>query len=143
MPDKPDKQALAASAQLTAPAAPYSPTATEAAALVANSTRRANRAPLVRLKTSNYRQEGLAATTSVSVDHPDPIAGERLFREQLATDDAMFSSVLSEQLGLLALNEAGTGMDDQTLNRHLSVVRAIAPNDEIETLLACQMTAVH
>ena len=29
------------------------------------------------------------------------------------------------------------------LNAHLSTVRAIAPRDEVETLLACQMAAIH
>ncbi len=123
----------------TPAAALYAPTPRETAALEAHSTRRAGRAPLVRLKTV----ETAPGKTTVSVDHPDPVAGELLFCEQLATDDGSFSSVVAEQLGFLAMNQEGTAIDDQTLSRHLSVVRGIAPTHEIETLLACQMAAVH
>jgi len=118
------------------PAAPYEPTAPELRAIAANAARREARTPFVPLKVL----EVAAGKATIQIDHKAAVA-EALFCEQLGTDDSVFASYVAEQLGMLSRVEGD--LSANVLNAHLSTVRAIAPRDEVETLLACQMAAVH
>ncbi|MEO6013925.1 MAG: hypothetical protein ABIQ30_10125 [Devosia sp.] len=120
----------------TVPVAPYEPTPVEQTAIAENASRKANRSPLVPLKVVSV-EDGKG---TIQVDHRASVA-EPLFCEQLATDDSVFASYVAEQLGMLSV--VNGQLSGNVLNAHLSTVRAIAPRDEVETLLACQMAAVH
>ena len=119
------------------PTVPYQPTPPEADAIAANAARKTQRAPLVPLRLKSC--EGGVA--QIQVNHADPAAGEVLFQEQLATDDQVFASFVSEQLAFLSIVKGA--INENVLNAHLSTVRAVQPRDGIETMLACQMAAVH
>lgn len=118
------------------PAETYEPTLAEVKAMTENASRKAKRAPLVPLKVLSV-ENGKA---SIQVDHKANVA-EPLFCEQFATDDSTFASFVAEQLGMLAVVDGQ--LNAHVLNAQLATVRAINPRDEVETLLACQMAAVH
>ena len=121
--------------------APSEPTPTEQTALDGNRERKARRAPLVGVKV--IKAEG--GTTQIQVSHRDPTLAEPLLCEQFGTDISEFASLLVEQLGQLSVvkSEGGETVSDKVLNAHIAMVRGIAPADEIEAMLACQMAAVH
>lgn len=118
------------------PVAPYEPTVEEQAAIASHAARAKRRSPLVPLKLLSV-ENGKA---SIQVDHKASVA-EPLFCEQLATDDSTFASYIAEQLGQMAIFNGQVNAN--ILNAHLATVRAIGPQDEVETMLACQMAAVH
>lgn len=118
------------------PVAPYEPTPEEQVAIANNAARAKKRSRLVPLKVLSV-EDGKA---SIQVDHKASVA-EALFCEQLATDDSTFASYIAEQLGHMSIFKGQ--INANMLNAHLSTVRAIGPQDEVETMLACQMAAVH
>ena len=121
--------------------APYEPSSTEQVALASNAERKAARSPLIGVKVT--KAEG--GTTRIQVSHRDPTLAEPLLCEQFGTDISEFASLLVEQLGHLSIvkSESGETVSDNVLNAHITMVRGIAPTDEIEAMLACQMAAVH
>jgi hypothetical protein len=77
----------------------------------------------------------------LSPDHPDTAIGYALLMEALGTGDLNF---LYGLLGQLAnAGSRGPKIDEEALNFMLSMVKGIAPRDQIETMLAAQMAAVH
>jgi len=114
-------------------AKPYEPTTRERAALEAQHDRQRRRrpAPNVKLSTSNNG-------SVISLDHADEAAvGVSLLMEAIGTADADFLEGLIKQLADV------TDQNEQELNFMLSVVKAITPRDEVETMLAAQMAATH
>ncbi len=74
-------------------------------------------------------------------DHPDIAVGQILLMEALGTTELDF---LRGLLGQLAnAGSQGGQVDEDGLNFMLSVVKGIEPEDEIESMLAAQMAAVH
>lgn len=118
------------------PVAPYEPTPEEQVAIANNAARAKKRSRLVPLKVLSVEN----GTASIQVDHKPSVA-EALFCEQLATDDSTFASYIAEQLGQMAVFKGQ--INANILNANLATVRAIGPQDEVETMLACQMAAVH
>jgi hypothetical protein len=78
---------------------------------------------------------------AIAFDHPAPVAGETPLMAALGAADRDFCSGLVVQLGDAA--SYGDKVDEQELNFMLSVVKGIKPRDEVETMLASQMAAVH
>ncbi|WP_202332678.1 hypothetical protein [Mesorhizobium sp. L-8-3] len=120
------------------PSAPYDPTPRERAALEAQEARRKARLPMVRFKTVVDDP----AAKEVTFDHPDFDTACALLRESLATADSIFTAGIVNQIGNIGI-QGGADPDAQGLNFAMSLVTGIEPQDQIETMLATQMAAVH
>ena len=79
--------------------------------------------------------------TGISVDHPDPVTGWRLLQHSLATTSHYFANGIMHQLGNAV--SSGQGVDQHALNFAFAIVAGVNPRDEVETMLAAQMAAVH
>jgi hypothetical protein len=113
-----------------------SPSEAECAALSSYMARRDTKAPMARTKVES-RSGGL----HLSFDHGSQLVGLAMVANVFGTGSSQFVTGL---LGQLA-NAAKTGPEIKAteLDFMLTVVRAIAPRDEIEALPATQMAAVH
>lgn len=130
------KHGKATAGQEKAPA-PYVMTAQDKAALSRFQNRRDTGRPAPKLKVAS--QEGGAV--SINVDHPDPCLNEALFCDSLGTADSVFATTVARELANLSIK--GETVSEVLLNERLALVRAIGPQNEIETMLACQMAAIH
>jgi hypothetical protein len=74
----------------------------------------------------------------ISLEHPDEAVGSALLMEALGTANADFLFGLLRQLG-----NAGSQVDEDSVNFMLSVVKGIEPRDQLEAMLGAQMAAVH
>jgi hypothetical protein len=74
-------------------------------------------------------------------DHPDPQIGPLLLMQALGTEDTAFYEGLLMQLA--NAGSAGREPDEKGINFMLSVIKGVAPRDQLETMLAAQMAAVH
>ena len=89
----------------------------------------------VRLKVSKN-----GSVPQISVGHPDELIGRPLLMEALASADGDFVDGIVSQL----VNVSGReDIDERGLNFMLSIVKGIEPRDQLETMLAVQMAAVH
>ncbi len=79
--------------------------------------------------------------SQISPDHPDLAVGHILLMEALGTVQLDF---LDGLLGQLAnAGTQGRVVDERGLNFMLAVVKGVEPKDQVETMLAAQMAAVH
>ncbi len=115
---------------------PYEPTPQERAAMEAYLARKRETAPAPRMKVSEKR--GVAHTM---IDHPEPALGTVLLMDALGACDTDFLSGLLGQL--VNAGSKGQEADEAGLNFMLSVVKGVEPKDQVETMLAAQMAAVH
>ena len=114
----------------------YQGTAEERAGVAAHAERRKQRFPAPRLKVIPDGE-----TSTISADHPVTAIGNALVLESLATaDNDFFDGLLSQ---LINASAPGRKADERSLNIMLAMVRAVAPKDEVEAMLAAQMAAVH
>ena len=118
------------------PAKPYEPTPDERTAVEAVFARKKQKPPSPYLKLS--QKEGVA---EISLDHPEPRTGQLLLMHALGTTEADFANGLLNQL--VNVSSKGGEPDEDGLNFLLSVVKSIAPRDEVEAMLAAQMAAIH
>lgn len=77
----------------------------------------------------------------ISYHHGDPALATALIMADVGTCDPAFYAGLSGQIATIGAQ--GRKADETTSNFLLSVVRSIKPRDELETLLAVQMGAIH
>ena len=114
-------------------AKPYEPTPGERLLMESYFARQAQTPAAPRLK--------VCGATEIAPDHPDPRMGLSLLAEALATTDVSFVAGLISQLA-----DAGTRrrkVGERELNFMLAVVKGAKPKDQMETMLAAQMAAVH
>jgi hypothetical protein len=78
---------------------------------------------------------------SLSVDHVDEAVGNTLLMESLGTADLDFLNGVLGQL--VNVGSRGGDVDERGLNFMLAVVKGIEPRDQLETMLAAQMAAIH
>lgn len=71
----------------------------------------------------------------------DELAANLLLMADLATVDPHFQAGITRQVA--TLGSQGNRLDEANSNFVLSVVRAVQPRDELESMLAVQMGAVH
>jgi hypothetical protein len=77
---------------------------------------------------------------AISIDHADPMVGWPLLEDALGSSDRDFLDVLLKQLA----NASGKGGQvEEELNFMVSVIKGIEPRDQVETMLAAQMAAIH
>ena len=111
------------------PAKPYEPTTREQASISAVSAR---------MKPSpRFKVKG----TAIDNDHSDPAIGTVLLMEALGTTDLDFLNGLTKQL--VNAGTQGQKLDASALNFMLATIKGIQPRDQVETMLAAQMAAVH
>ena len=113
-------------------AKPYEPTPMERTTLEAQYDRRRRRRPAPRVKISTKNNN-----SAISLDHADDGS---LIMETLGTADPAF--VQGMMLQLAGVTSQGQVHEDE-LNFMLSIVKGIAPRDEVEAMLAAQMAATH
>jgi hypothetical protein len=77
----------------------------------------------------------------VSNDHPMRAVGQLLLMEEFASTSSDFASAITNQL--VDIGTQGKVLDSTRVNNALSLVKAIQPRDEVETMLATQMASVH
>ncbi len=77
----------------------------------------------------------------LSLDHPEPALGQALLMKAVGTTNVDFLDGLLKQLA--NAGSQGSEVDVDGLNFMLSVVKGIGPEDEVESMLAAQMAAVH
>ena len=110
----------------------YKPTLKERAALEAQAARKQARPPGPRMK---------AFGKDLTPDHEDCGYAMLLLMNALGTTDLDFVSGLISQL--CNVGSQGPEIDEAGLNFMLSVVKGAEPKDEVESMLAAQMAAVH
>jgi hypothetical protein len=71
--------------------------------------------------------------------YPDELAGHALLLDAMATASAEFMAVIVEQL----VAAGGGEPDERLLNFMFTVIKGIESRDQLETMLAAQMAAVH
>jgi hypothetical protein len=93
--------------------------------------------------TSNVRLKVSANNGSVFVetDHPHKVVGRVLLSSALGSADAEFVDGIVDQL--VRASQRGEKLDEGQVNFMLSVIKGIEPRDQLETMLAAQMAAVH
>ncbi len=114
----------------------YEPTPQERAAAGAMLARKKNKRPAPWMKVSNT-----TAGATLSLDHKDQRLGLTLLMGAAGTTSASFLHGLLGQLANAA--SQGQQVSEDDLNFMLSVVKGIEPEDEVESMLAAQMAAVH
>lgn len=77
----------------------------------------------------------------VTYSHADPVAANLLLMAEVGTCDPAFLTGLTGQVARIGTH--GAKIDETASNFLLSVVRAVEPRDELETMLAVQMAAIH
>jgi hypothetical protein len=83
----------------------------------------------------------IVKNNAISYDHPDQPIGYLLVQTALGTVDRAFMSGLLRQL--VGASSAGTEIDETDLNFMVSVIKGIEPRDQMESMLAAQMAAIH
>lgn len=118
------------------PAKPYEPTPFERRTLDAYRAREAEKPLPPRMKVS--QKGGLA---NIELNHPVPAIAQARLSQALGTRDGDFLRGLLKQL--CSVGSKGRVADEEGLNFLLSIVEGIEPRDQVETMLAAQMAAVH
>ncbi len=116
----------------------YQPTAEETE-ITEKVIKRAQARPRAPFLTMDVDED--AHTNAVGFDHQDETTAQLLAMNEMGTDDTRFYIGLLKHLA--GLGERGKAVSEDTSNFALSVIRAVNPSDEIETMLAAQMAAVH
>ena len=80
-------------------------------------------------------------TLTVSYTHDCPEAAALMLMADLGTIDPAFHGGITGQVA--RIGAPGAKLDEANSNFLLSVVRAVEPRDELETMLAVQMGAIH
>lgn len=113
--------------------APYEPDARERAALGRHQARIKTAPPLPEFKSVNggldFKQE--------------PEIGWDLLQESFGTASGSFAgAVLAQLIGALSPSNS-KGIDHIAINGAIAAISSVQPRDELETMLAAQMAAVH
>jgi hypothetical protein len=120
--------------QAVAPAKPYEPTDIEKAAMQKMRARRVKTPSIKAIP----RKTG---AVELLLDHPDQAHGHALLMNAFATGESDFIGELLVQLGRASAD--GSLVNEQRLNFMVAVIKGIKPKDQLETMLAAQMAAVH
>lgn len=74
-------------------------------------------------------------------DHRDHLIGQLMLMDAIGSTDTDFYNGLISQLA--NAGSQGRTVDEAELNFMLSVVKGIKPRDQVESMLAAQMAAIH
>jgi hypothetical protein len=118
-------------------AKPYEPTPSERETLKSYFARRDKRKPAPRMKV----KADAKGVVNVEFHHPDRSIGQWLLMDAIGTADSEFMDGLLKQL--VNAGTQGRTVDENGVTFMLSIVKGIEPRDQVETMLAAQMAAVH
>ena len=118
-------------------AKPYEPTPSERETLKSYFARRDKRKPAPRMKV----KADAKGVVNVEFHHPDRSIGQWLLMDAMGTADSEFMDGLLKQL--VNAGTQGRTVDENGVTFMLSIVKGIEPRDQVETMLAAQMAAVH
>jgi hypothetical protein len=113
---------------------PYKPTPVEVEAVAAYRAAKAKAGPRLKIDMTEK------TSVKIDVDHPDNTIGTVALMRAVGTTDFDFYDGL---LGQLVNASKEAGVSQRGANFMLSVIKGIEPRDQIETMLAAQMAAVH
>jgi hypothetical protein len=131
------KRKLTAKATTAEVAPLYEPTPEENSALQAFGARTAKKLPAPRLKVEHNDSQ----LPSIRADHNDHAIGYLLLANAVGTTNLEFLDGLLSQISNVATQ--GPKLDEPAINFMLAVIKELQPRDEIEAMLAAQMSAVH
>jgi hypothetical protein len=114
----------------------YKPTSEEFAAVATLKSRSNARPPAPNLKITRNGKG-----VSVALDHPDQNTGWLMLVNALGSTGYEFADGLISQL--LNVGTKDQDCDGKGPNFMLSIIRGVNPQDEVESMLAAQMAAVH
>ena len=77
----------------------------------------------------------------LSLEHPENQYGAYLLMDALGISEPAFYEEIVIQLGKAVMR--GHKVDEGAINFTVSVVKGVQPKDQLETMLAAQMAAVH
>ena len=117
---------------ITAQTEPYQRTAEEKAAVSAFHSQKT---------TPFLTMDKNAEKLMVEYDHPDSLTGQALLMQSLATTEFAFLHGVLRQV--ISAGTQDAVYDGKGPNFMLSVMAGVSPQDQIETMLAAQMAAVH
>jgi hypothetical protein len=118
-----------------ADAEPYKPTPIETKALGAYKAAKEARGPRLKVTITGNN------AVKLSPDHPDVAIGTLAMMRAIGTADLDFFNEL--MVHLVNASKKVDGTSEDATNFMLAVVKGIEPRDQIETMLAAQMAAVH
>jgi hypothetical protein len=117
-------------------AKPYEPTRQEVAAAEAFGQRAETKAPPPPLTVTVVGDDA-----KIGINHPNAETGATLLLNALGTTNTNFADGLIKQLSCIATDGQEVATDD--INFMVAVVGDIEPRDQMEAMLAAQMSAVH
>ncbi len=94
-----------------------------------------------RKKTPHIKTSKKGGRVQLSLDHPNQVHGQALLMEVFATADVAFYRELLKQLA--NAGSQGEEVDEHGLNFMVAVIKGVELEDQLETMLAAQMAAVH
>ena len=93
------------------------------------------------MKVTTTESEGKLVSAAWSLDHQNQSAAHYLLMEVLgASETDFYTGIVSH---LLRASTHGPTVDEADVNFMVGVIRGVRPKDELETMLAVQMAAVH
>ena len=116
----------------------YQPTPQEVKTIESFREIRKKRPPAPRMKKIGFEEPG---NCNIDIDHASSTVGYELLYNSLATTSREFANGILSQLGNICPDEGGMSLDG--LNFALAVIDGVRPKDQLETLLAAQIAAVH
>jgi hypothetical protein len=126
-----------AKAAVSAPVPAYVPTPEEKESIARVRAKRARFPPAASLKVNEAEGE----VPEVSPNHPHAGTAHAVLLEAIGSADFDFLEGLIRQL--VNVGSRGQRIDDKELNFLLSVVKGVGPKDQLESMLAAQMAAIH
>lgn len=111
----------------------YKPTKREIKTLTAHKGRQTRQPLRVGVK--------LTESDTIGVDHADAETGGAILAESIGTGDNELARLVLGQLHGITQSNGESAIE--IMNSALSLVQGVAPEDEVETMLATQMAAVH
>lgn len=119
------------------PTEPYQPTDKDRATADQYFSRCEKQPPLARMRLSQDEN----GVVTVGYEHANEDLGELEWMNGLATTSGSFLNGILKQL--INASQNRNGIDESGFNFMASGIRGINPQDQIETMLAAQMAAVH
>ncbi len=116
---------------------PYETTDQEHKAIKALGELARSRPPAPTIKVTEKPTGG----TKIESNHPDQITGLGLLFHSFATTSPAFLNCILDQIGNAV--SIGPKFDQNAINFALAVIDGIQPKDQLETMLATQMAAIH
>ncbi|WP_395449393.1 hypothetical protein ACHMW7_05835 [Aminobacter sp. UC22_36] len=119
----------------------YEPTEREQRAMANFRERRDGRCPLPKFKTEMKPSGDGKSSVQVDIDHEDWLTGYELQSEAIKSNSNSYYIGTTDALA--QLSRIGDKVHENTFNYAFALIAGIEPKDQLESMLAVQMAAVH